>query len=191
MLDNIYDLFNKPQIALLKISEENNALQSSLLLFTVLFLVSLGFGLNLQLEVNIALGFALLKGLTGVIFMGCLCALWHFLAELFGFVGKVKNLFCSMGYIYVPIIFLIPLYLISALLDNMAGSVIGGFGFIMLMLWVSYLLVVAISVNYNISYLRSVVILIIPPTIMLLLSFIMLVAIMGLSMQAIGQIGNL
>ena len=187
MLDNIYDLFNKPQIALLKISEENNALQSSLLLFTVLFLVSLGFGLNLQLEVNIALGFALLKGLTGVIFMGCLCALWHFLAELFGFVGKVKNLFSSMGYIYVPIIFLIPLYLISALLDNMAG----GFGFIMLMLWVSYLLVVAISVNYNISYLRSVVILIIPPTIMLLLSFIMLVAIMGLSMQAIGQIGNL
>ena len=73
----------------------------------------------------------------------------------------------------------------------MAGSVIGGFGFIILMLWVSYLLVVAISVNYNISYLRSVVILIIPPTIMLLLSFIMLVAIMGLSMQAIGQIGNL
>ena len=191
MLDNIYDLFNKPQTALLKISEENNALQSSLLLFTVLFLVSLGFGLNLQLEVNIALGFALLKGLTGVIFMGCLCALWLFLAELFGFVGKVKNLFSSMGYIYVPIIFLIPLYLISALLDNMAGSVIGGFGFIMLMLWVSYLLVVAISVNYNISYLRSVVILIIPPTIMLLLSFIMLVAIMGLSMQAIGQIGNL
>lgn len=37
----------------------------------------------------------------------------------------------------------------------MAGSVIGGFGFIYSMLWVSYLLVVAISVNYNISHLKK------------------------------------
>lgn len=191
MFDNIYDLFNHPQAALLKINEENNSLQSALLLFAILFFVSFGFGLNMQLELNIALGFALMKGLTGVIFMGALCGIWHFLAELFAFEGRAKNLFSTIGYIYVPIIFMIPLYLLSSLISSIGGSVIGVLGFIALMFWVAYLLVLSISINYNISYIKSIVIVTIPPIIMTVVSIIIMVAIMGLTMQAFGQIANL
>lgn len=191
MFDNIYDLFNHPQDALLKINEENDSLKSSILLFAVLFFVSLGFGLNIQLDINIALGFALMKGLTGVVFMGVLCAVWHFLAELFGFEGRVKNLFSTIGYIYVPIIFMIPLYLLSTVINSIGGPVIGILGFIGLMLWVSYLLVMAISVNYNISYIKSIIIITIPPIVIMVVSLIIMVAIMGITMQAFSQITNL
>lgn len=164
LFENVYDVLFRPQEAMRKIAENQNILQSLLVVFVSVLIPmwALYFSLKaggFQQVVGVVLTLELLGSLL-VWVLGA--AVWHLVAEFFGGKGTVLGLLAALGFAHFPRVLLVPLWVFSSLMPEVIRPVLLALSFLAIVFWNLLLNVYAFKGTYHISTARATLILFTP-----------------------------
>lgn len=96
---------------------------------------------------------------------------YHFIAEILRGKGNVITLFSLLNFSLTPVLLMIP----SAIIGKFAGNGLTYFAFTVIFFWTIYLLIFSIKILYNISTIKTFLVIFSPVIIAFLLSIIFLI----------------
>jgi len=98
-------------------------------------------------------------------------ASYHFVAEILKGKGNVITLFSLLSFSLTPVLLMIP----AAIIGKFVGSGLTCFAFAVIFFWTIYLLIFSIKILYNVSMLKTFLVIFSPIIIVFLLSVIFLI----------------
>ena len=98
-------------------------------------------------------------------------ASYHFIAEILKGKGNVITLFSLLNFSLTPMLLMIP----SAIIGKFAGTGLTYFAFTVIFFWTLYLLINSVKILYNISTIKTFLIIFSPVIIIFFLSIIFLI----------------
>ncbi|CUH96491.1 putative membrane protein [Propionispora sp. 2/2-37] len=164
LFENVYDVLFRPQEAMRKIADNQNILQSVLVVFVSVLIPmwALYFSLKtggFQQAAGVVLTFELLGSLL-VWILGA--AVWHLVAEFFGGRGSVLGLLAALGFAHFPRVLFVPLWVFSSLMPEVIRPVLLAVSFLVIIFWNLLLNVYAFKGTYRISTAKATLILLTP-----------------------------
>lgn len=165
LFENLYDVLFHPRNAMRQIATDKRAGQALVvvLLSSIIPIWAVYFGLKTA-GMHHAFGGLLavqIFGSLAVWFFGA--ALWHIIAELFGGKGTAVGLLSALGFAHLPRIFIVPLWVIAALLPDGLRPIAMGLTGLIILVWLLYLDVTALQEAHDLSAAKAVLVFLTPP----------------------------
>lgn len=164
LLEILYDVLFQPAAAMGQIAGRR-LVGKSLVVFIVSILLpswAMWFGLK-----STSLGYAV-NGIIVMHVIGSLllwffgAALLHLIAEFMGGRGTAMGLFAALGFAQFPRIFMVPLWVVAAVLPESIRPVVMGITALVIMFWVLALHIAALKGAYGIGGVKATLVLIMP-----------------------------
>ncbi len=162
--ENVYDVLFQPRTAMRRIAE-NRVIGQALAVFTVSAVIPIWavyFGLKaagMSKAVDIII-FVHVLGSLVVWLLGA--AIWHMIAEFFGGRGTALGLLAALGFAQFPRIFIVPLWVLAALMPPGIRPLLMVLAGLIIMVWALALDVTAIRESHGISGAKAVLVLLTP-----------------------------
>lgn len=163
-LENLYDVLFHPKSAMAKVAEQKLVGQSVavVVLGVLIPLWALYLGLRTA-GVYHAFTLAALAQILGSLALWVAgAALWHLIAEFFGGRGSAVGLFAALGFAQLPRIFIVPFWVLAALLPASAGAVVMAVSALTVGAWTLYLDVVALREAHGLSASKAILVFLTP-----------------------------
>ena len=160
----LYDVLFQPNIAMRNAAEGRKMGQALavVLLSSLLPIWAVYFGLKtagMQQAVSIIVVMHIIGSLAMWI-VGS--AVWHLIAELLGGKGTAAGLFTALGFAHLPRIFIVPLWVLAALMPAGIRPLIMTVTGFAIAFWVLYLDVAALRGSHELSGTRAVLVMLAP-----------------------------
>lgn len=177
--DNVYDVIFHPYTAMERIARECQIGQAVIVaLFGMLIpMGAVALGPKTGYGASFVNVLAVLE-LVGSLLLWVLGAsLWSFLAEVFGGQGRVLGLFTALGFAHLSRIFLVPLWVLAALMpEGLKTLLMGGSGLAVL-LWSLLLNLAAIRGSHGLSMARAALVMLTPAVCFLFVILLLLMVV--------------
>lgn len=163
--ETLYDVLFQPRTAMRQIAEAKKTGQALavVILSGIIPIWAVYFGLK-SAGMHQAFGVLVVLQLVGSLAMWVLgAALWHLIAELFGGKGTAVGLLGALGFAHLPRIFIVPLWVLAALLPAGIRPLIMGLTGLAIAIWVLYLDVTALKEAHSLSGTKAVLVFLAPP----------------------------
>ncbi|MDD4600283.1 hypothetical protein SDC9_22939 [bioreactor metagenome] len=165
LFETLYDVLFQPRAAMRQIAAEKKVGQALIvvLLSSIIPIWAVYFGLKtagMHHAFGI-IGILQIVGSLAVWVMGA--ALWHIIAELLNGKGTAVGLLSALGFAHLPRVFIVPLWVIAALLPAGAQALFMGITGVAIAGWVLYLDLAALQETYEISAVKAVLVIMAPP----------------------------
>lgn len=163
-LDNLYDALFHPNQAMAGIAENKLTGQSlTVIVLSVLIpLWALYLGLRTAGMYHI-FGLAALVQILGSLAMWVVgAAVWHLIAEFFGGRGSAVGLLAALGFAQLPRIFIVPFWVLAALLPAGTGAVTMAVSALAIGIWTLYLDIAALRGAHGLSGAKAVLVFLTP-----------------------------
>ncbi len=163
-MDNLYDALFHPNHAMAEIAEKKLIGQSvAVVVLSVLIpLWALYLGLRTAGMYHVFSLAALVQVLGSLAMWVVGSALWHLIAEFFGGRGSAVGLFAALGFAQLPRIFIVPFWVLAALLPAGAGAAVMAVSALAVGAWTLYLDVAALRGAHGLSVSRAVLVFLTP-----------------------------
>lgn len=185
LLDRIYGILFQPVVTLRDISREGILGQAVLVLITVtLFTTWTGYFTLWSNSI-----FASVSLMSTLVFWFMGSAMLHLVAELFGGKGQATGLLAANGFIQIPRIFMVPLFVLASFIPEpmrVGLILLGGSGIV---LWEVTLSVIALRENYGFSTGRAFLTLIAPYAAAVLFVFVSALVMTKMFIQTMSHMG--
>lgn len=164
LFDTLYDILFQPLIAMKNIGEQKPIGQAvvAFLSSIILPIWALYFGLKMIDMPEIVNVVIAIKVVSGIMIWVMASAIWHLIAEFFGGRGSAMGLFAALGFVYVPWIFIIPLWALTTLMPASSKVLLMTISVLAVLLWSLYLHVIAIKEVHQLSTATSVLVMLTP-----------------------------
>ncbi len=164
VFDALYDVLFQPKIAMQMIAEQKKISQAVIVFFLslVIPLWALYFGMQdvgMAAMVPFVIGFKIISSML-MWFMGA--AVWHLIAEFLGGRGSGLGLFTTLGFAQFPQVFIVPLWVIAALLPVSLKSIMMAVAALTIFAWSFFLTITAIREVYEFSTAKAMLVMITP-----------------------------
>jgi len=164
LFDTLYDILFQPLIAMKNIGEQKPISQAIIAFLgsIVLPIWALYFSLkmiDMPEMVNVVIA---IKVVSGIMIWAMGSAIWHLIAEFFGGRGSAVGLFAALGFVYIPWIFIIPLWALTTLMPTSSKVLLMTISVLAVLLWSLYLHVIAIKEVHQLSTATSVLVMLTP-----------------------------
>jgi len=164
VFDALYDVLFQPKIAMQMIAEQKKISQAVIVFFLslVIPLWALYFGMQdvgMSAMVPFVIGFKIVSSML-MWFMGA--AVWHLIAEFLGGRGTGLGLFTTLGFAQFPQVFIVPLWVIAALLPASLKSIMMAVAALTIFGWSFFLTITAIKEVYEFSTAKAMLVMITP-----------------------------
>ena len=164
LFDTLYDILFQPLIAMKNIGEQKPISQAIIAFLgsIVLPIWALYFSLkmiDMPEMVNVVIA---IKVVSGIMIWVMGSAIWHLIAEFFGGRGSAVGLFAALGFVYIPWIFIIPLWALTTLMPTSSKVLLMTISVLAVLLWSLYLHVIAIKEVHQLSTATSVLVMLTP-----------------------------
>lgn len=162
--ETLYDVLFQPRVAMRQIAAEKKIGQAVIVvLFSIIIpMWAFYFGLKSSGIENAFVFFAAIQ-LVGTILMWIVgSALWHLIAEFFGGEGTALGLLCGLGYAHLPRVFIVPLWVLAALLPAGGRTFTMGLTGLAIAVWLLYLDITALKEAHNITTAKAVLVFLAP-----------------------------
>ncbi len=164
VFDALYDVLFQPKIAMKMIAEQKKISQAVIVFFLslVIPLWALYFGMQdvgMSAMVPFVIGFKIVSSML-MWFMGA--AVWHLIAEFLGGRGTGVGLFTTLGFAQFPQVFIVPLWVIAALLPVSLKSIMMAIAALTIFSWSFFLTITAIKEVYEFSTAKAMLVMITP-----------------------------
>ena len=177
VLEILYDVLFQPSAAMSQVSGRRLIGKGFAVFLLSILLPSLAMWLGMRESGLGAAGSAII-----ILHIAGSLALWiagtallHFIAEFYGGRGMVTGLFAALGFAQLPRIFIVPCWIIAALLPDGMRTLIMGLSTAIVLLWVLMLHVKALEATYGFHKIKAVLVLATP--FLAMIAFVALVAV--------------
>lgn len=163
--ETLYDVLFQPRTAMRQIAADKQLGQAlAVVLLSVIIPVwAVYFGLKTA-GMQHAFGVFVILQLVGSVaawIMGA--ALWHLIAEMAGGKGTAVGLLAALGFAHLPRIFIVPLWVVAALMPAGGRPLVMGMTGLIIAGWVLYLDVAALKEAHELSTAKALLVLLAPP----------------------------
>lgn len=182
-LEVLYDILFEPRQAFAALREEPN-LTAGVIAWcssTIFPLWALYFGIGQEWK-PFYLVFAVLQCMGGAVIWFAGTGLMHLCAELSGAQGSARTLLAALGFAQLPRLFLVPLWVLAAVLPGGAATAVMGLASMAIALWSLVLAVMALSRTYQLSIGRAAFLWLVPLGVLGLAMVLLVVMVSSLSL---------